>query len=73
MDVPNFCERPEMSEMLRDVREKPDRYAWLGGVDANYISFDKDRRVIPLIFEGKEDESASGGLCGLLSEAIKHT
>jgi len=27
--VPNFWERPEMSGMLRDVRTKPDKYAWL--------------------------------------------
>lgn len=29
VDLPNFWERPEMSGMLRDVREKPDKYAWL--------------------------------------------
>lgn len=29
VDVPNFWERPEMSGMLRDVREKPDKYAHL--------------------------------------------
>lgn len=29
VDMPNFWERPEMSGMLRDVREKPDKYAWL--------------------------------------------
>ena len=28
--MPNFWERPEMSGMLRDVRTKPDKYAWLG-------------------------------------------
>lgn len=27
--VPNFWDRPEMSAMLRDVREKPDKYTWL--------------------------------------------
>lgn len=27
--MPNFWERPEMSEMLRDVRLKPDKYDWL--------------------------------------------
>ncbi len=31
VDVPNFWERPEMAGMLRDVREKPDKYGWLGG------------------------------------------
>ena len=30
VDMPNFWERPEMSSMLRDVRRKPDKYAWLG-------------------------------------------
>lgn len=30
VDMPNFWERPEMSSMLRDVRQKPDKYAWLG-------------------------------------------
>lgn len=29
VDVPNFWERPEMSGLLRDVRQKPDKYAWL--------------------------------------------
>lgn len=28
--MPEFWERPEMSGMLRDVRRKPDKYAWLG-------------------------------------------
>lgn len=30
VDMPNFWERPEMSGMLRDIRRKPDKYAWLG-------------------------------------------
>jgi type IV secretion system protein VirD4 len=29
VDMPNFWERPEMSGLLRDVREKPDRYSWI--------------------------------------------
>lgn len=29
VEMPNFWERPEMNGMLRDVREKPDRYDWL--------------------------------------------
>jgi type IV secretion system protein VirD4 len=29
--MPNFWERPELCGYLRDVREKPDRYAWLDG------------------------------------------
>lgn len=29
VDVPNFWERPEMTGMLRDVRQRPDKYAWL--------------------------------------------
>lgn len=28
VDVPEFWHRPEMSGMLRDVREKPDKYVW---------------------------------------------
>jgi type IV secretion system protein VirD4 len=30
VDVPNFWERPEMNGYLRDVRDKPDRFEWLG-------------------------------------------
>lgn len=30
VDVPNFWERSEMAGMLRDVRDKPDKYAWMG-------------------------------------------
>lgn len=30
VDVPNFWERPELAGYLRDVREKPERYKWLG-------------------------------------------
>lgn len=30
VDMPNYWERPELSGYLRDVREKPDKYAWLG-------------------------------------------
>jgi len=29
VEMPNFWERPELSGMLRDVRERPDKYAWL--------------------------------------------
>lgn len=29
VDVPNFWERPELAGMLRDVREKPEKYEWL--------------------------------------------
>ena len=29
VDMPNFWERPEMHGYLRDVRQKPDKYAWL--------------------------------------------
>lgn len=29
VEMPNFWERPEMSGLLRDVRQKPDKYAWL--------------------------------------------
>ncbi len=29
VDMPEFWERPEMSGMLRDVRQKPDKYQWL--------------------------------------------
>ncbi len=30
VDAPNFWERREMDGYLRDVRAKPDKYAWLG-------------------------------------------
>lgn len=30
LDMPNYWERPELSGYLRDVRDKPDKYAWLG-------------------------------------------
>lgn len=29
VDVPNFWERPETSGLIRDVRDKPDKYQWL--------------------------------------------
>jgi type IV secretion system protein VirD4 len=29
VDVPNFWERPEMSGLLRNVNDKPDKYDWL--------------------------------------------
>ncbi|GLQ36793.1 hypothetical protein GCM10007908_04130 [Rhizobium albus] len=29
VDVPNFWERPELSGMLRDIRDKQDKYEWL--------------------------------------------
>jgi type IV secretion system protein VirD4 len=29
VDMPSFWERPEISGLLRDVREKPDKYDWL--------------------------------------------
>lgn len=32
VDLPNFWERPEMSGLLRNVRMKPDKYAWITGV-----------------------------------------
>ena len=31
VDMPSFWERSELSGYLRDVREKPDKYAWLEG------------------------------------------
>ena len=34
VDMPNFWERPEMSGYLRDVRLKPDKYAWLANQPA---------------------------------------
>lgn len=30
VDMPEFWQRPELSGYLRDVRQKPDKYAWLG-------------------------------------------
>ncbi len=29
VETPNFWERLEMAGYLRDLREKPDKYAWL--------------------------------------------
>jgi type IV secretion system protein VirD4 len=29
VDMPNYWERPELSGYLRDVRQRPDKYAWL--------------------------------------------
>jgi type IV secretion system protein VirD4 len=34
VEMPNFWERPEVGGMLRDVRTKPDKYAWLGKAKA---------------------------------------
>lgn len=31
VDMPPFWERPELSGMIRDVRDRPDKYAWLAG------------------------------------------
>ncbi|TCI00595.1 type IV secretory system conjugative DNA transfer family protein [Roseococcus sp. SYP-B2431] len=35
VDVPNFWERPELSGYLRDVNQKPDKYAWLAKAPAS--------------------------------------
>lgn len=35
VDMPNFWERPEMSGLLRDVRLKSDKYAWLGETNSS--------------------------------------
>ena len=35
VQMPNFWERPEMSGYLRDVRTRPDKYAWLKSLQAN--------------------------------------
>ena len=40
VDLPNYWERPELSGMLRDVRGKPDKYAW--------VERDAERRALPL-------------------------
>lgn len=29
VDMPNYWERPELAGLLRDVRQKPDKYEWL--------------------------------------------
>lgn len=44
VDTPNFWERLEMNGYLRDVRRKPDRYAWLEGIS----------RSLPAPFEAEE-------------------
>jgi type IV secretion system protein VirD4 len=43
VDMPNYWERPELSGYLRDVREKPDKYAWLGrSAQALYMPAPRD-------------------------------
>ncbi|QXF12344.1 type IV secretory system conjugative DNA transfer family protein [Sphingopyxis terrae] len=32
VDMPNFWERPEMSGLLRNVQQRPDKYGWLGSL-----------------------------------------
>lgn len=46
VDVPNFWERPELSGMLRDVREKPDKYAWLAARNSHHaVGLDAESRL----------------------------
>lgn len=47
--LPNFWERPEMAGFLRDMREKPDKYAWL------------DRRILALPAPGRSARQADDG------------
>ena len=46
VDMPSFWERTELSGYLRDVGEKPDKYAWLKrasrAASGNPVSFDAD-------------------------------
>lgn len=42
VDMPNFWERPELAGLLRDVRQKPEKYAWLSRLDRPFsITHDK--------------------------------
>ena len=53
--VPNFWERPEMSGMLRDVRTKPDKYAWLDRrprLSAPAATMDEDDSEILALLDG---------------------
>lgn len=40
VEMPNFWERPELSGMLRDVRAKPDKYAWISNGPTNTAARD---------------------------------
>lgn len=42
VDMPNFWERPELSGYLRDMRDKPEKYAWLSRLNRPFsITYDK--------------------------------
>jgi len=59
--VPNFWERPEMSGMLRDVRTKPDKYAWLANrplLPAPVLTIDDDDADILALLDGLRDAQA---------------
>jgi type IV secretion system protein VirD4 len=45
VDAPNFWERTEMFGMLRDVRQKPDKYEWLARQETIALPSDKDREL----------------------------
>jgi type IV secretion system protein VirD4 len=49
VDTPNFWERPEMSGMLRDIREKPDKYDWLGNGQAIALGSDNDSELLGIL------------------------
>jgi hypothetical protein len=38
VETPNFWERPEMSGLLRDVRTRPDKYAWVKRKDEKHLA-----------------------------------
>lgn len=50
VDVPEFWHRPELSGFLRDVRQRPDKYAWLATTTTNALV--RDAEAPSLLFEG---------------------
>jgi len=62
VDVPNFWERPEMNGMLRDVRTKPDKYAWL-----------EARHPLPVPRSDEDDAGILSLLETLQREADRHS
>lgn len=68
VDMPSFWERPEMSLMLRDVRQKPDRYAWLNqesiapAVPESAGAAKLEQALLELLYSGGHREGDRDGL-----------
>lgn len=58
VDMPNFWDRPEMDGYLRDVRLKPDKYAWLSQQPALPPTMsDPDAEILDILRKLNADDS----------------